>query len=59
MVSDPVQARLLEIISAKKKGRKRPAKAKAEEDHPSNVVDIMDVLRKSISSEKTKKTKGQ
>ncbi|APG88803.1 DNA repair protein (plasmid) [Sinorhizobium americanum CCGM7] len=59
MVSDPVQARLLDIISAKKKGRKRPAKAKAEEEErPSNVVNIMDALRKSLSSEKKKKSKS-
>ncbi|MBP1887275.1 Ku protein [Sinorhizobium mexicanum] len=59
MVSDPVQARLLEIISAKKKGRKRPAKAKAEAgEQPSNVINIMDALRKSISSERKKKKKS-
>ncbi len=52
MVTDPVQAKLLDIIAAKKKGRKRPAKAKAETDTaPSNVINIMDALRKSISSE--------
>lgn len=53
MVSDPVQARLLDIIAEKKKGRKRPARetAAAEEPAPSNVINIMDALRKSISSE--------
>jgi DNA end-binding protein Ku len=52
MVSDPVQARLLEIIAAKKKGGKRPAKAKTElEAAPSNVINIMEALRKSISSD--------
>lgn len=55
MVNDPVQDRLLDIIASKKKGKKRPAKPKAEpEETPSNVVNIMDALRKSISSE-TKK----
>jgi DNA end-binding protein Ku len=49
MVSDPVQARLLDIIAAKKKGTKRPARATAEAETPSNVVNIMDALRKSIS----------
>lgn len=51
MVDDPVQDRLLDIIASKKKGRKKPAKAKAEpEEQPSNVVNIMDALRKSIST---------
>lgn len=50
MVGDPVQDRLLEIIAAKKKG-KRPAKAKPAQERPSNVVNIMDALRRSIASE--------
>lgn len=50
MVGDPVQERLLEIIAAKKKG-KRPAKAKPAAERPSNVVNIMDALRRSIASE--------
>jgi DNA end-binding protein Ku len=49
MVSDPIQARLLDIIAEKKKGIMRPARAKAETETPSNVVSIMDALRKSIS----------
>ncbi|MDQ0393872.1 non-homologous end joining protein Ku [Labrys monachus] len=52
MVSDPVQDRLLEIIAAKKKGRKRPARAKAAQpDAPTNVINIMDALRRSLSAE--------
>jgi DNA end-binding protein Ku len=52
MVSDPVQKKLLDIIASKKKGRKRPAKARAEQEAtPSNVISIMDALRKSISQE--------
>jgi len=52
LVEDPVQERLLEIIEAKKKGRKRPAKAKAPEpEAPSNVIDIMDALRKSLAAQ--------
>ena len=52
MVDDPVQDRLLEIIAAKKKGKKRPAAAKATEvEPPSNVINIMDALRKSIAGE--------
>ena len=49
MVEDPVQQNLLDIIAAKKKGR-RPSKHKAPE-RPSNVVSIMDALRKSIAAE--------
>lgn len=53
MVADPVQANLLDLIASKKKGRKRPAKAKtAEPETPSNVVNIMDALRQSLSSDK-------
>ena len=56
MVSDPVQARLLDIIAAKKKGRKRQAKSGTEtEAPPSNVINIMDALRKSIGSEGKKR----
>lgn len=53
MVTDPVQERLLDIIASKKKGRKKAAKAQAQPDErPSNVVNIMDALRKSISAER-------
>ncbi|HVK91428.1 MAG TPA: Ku protein [Mycoplana sp.] len=53
MVDDPVQEKLLEIIAAKKKGRKKPAKEKAEEPPapPSNVINIMEALRKSVAAE--------
>lgn len=53
MAGDPVQARLLDIIAAKKKGRKRPARSKPAETEatPSNVINIMDALRKSIGKE--------
>lgn len=51
MAHDPVQDRLLEIIAARKKGRKKPAKAKPAADKPSNVVNLMDALKKSIASE--------
>jgi DNA end-binding protein Ku len=52
MLRDPVQDRLRDIIAAKQKGR-RPAKkaAKPAPDKPTNVVNIMDALRKSIASE--------
>lgn len=51
MADDPVQDRLLDIIAAKKKGRKRPAKQKAPPPTAGNVINIMDALRKSIKAE--------
>lgn len=52
MFSDPVQAKLLEIIAAKKKGRKGAAPVKPAASVPSsNVINIMDALKKSIASE--------
>lgn len=56
LVQDPVQAQLLDIIAAKRKGRKRPAKTKAEAEPASgNVISIMDALKKSIASESKQK----
>lgn len=56
MVGDPVQDRLKDIIAARQKKTRKPAKkAKAEEpepETPSNVVSIMDALKKSIAREK-------
>jgi DNA end-binding protein Ku len=52
MVADPVQERLLEIIEAKKKTLTKPAKAKSAPASQSNVVNIMDALRKSVAAEK-------
>jgi DNA end-binding protein Ku len=52
MADDPVQARLIDIIASKKKGTKPRVKGKAEpQSAPSNVISIMDALRKSISSD--------
>ena len=51
MADDPVQDRLLEIIAAKKKGRKRPAKPKSAPPTSGNVINIMDALRKSLKAE--------
>jgi DNA end-binding protein Ku len=54
MVEDPVQDKLHEIIAAKKK--KGGAKSKAKADHPeetssaSNVVSLMDALKKSLEN---------
>ena len=60
MVSDPVQERLLEIVDAKKKGAKKAkakAKPSAEAEPASNVINIMDALRRSVAS--AKKPKGR
>lgn len=62
MVSDPVQEKLIDIIAAKRRG-KRPAKAKAapESEHAGadNVIDIMDALRRSLASDKGGKKKSR
>ncbi len=58
MVHDPVQERLVEIISEKRKNV-RPARPKAEPaPSASNVVNIMDALRRSVAEE-AKGTKGK
>jgi DNA end-binding protein Ku len=54
MVADPVQERLLDIITAKKKSLKKPAKTKGKPTAsapPNNVVNIMDALKKSVAAE--------
>jgi len=55
MLDDPVQERLLKDIAAKNKGRRRsPVKAKPEaEPVASNVVSIVDALRKSLAADKS------
>jgi len=50
LLGDPVQAGLLKLIAAKKKGA-RAAKPKRAAAAPSNVVNIMDALRKSIAAD--------
>lgn len=58
MASDPVQDKLLDIIAAKKKGRKAAPKAAERTGAPtSNVINIMDALKNSLASER--KTKGR
>ncbi len=56
MVADPVQERLSDIIAAKKKALKKPAKSQRRSSgapsEPSNVINIMDALKKSVASEK-------
>lgn len=54
MVIDPVQQRLLDIIAAKKKALKKPSKIKKAPisvPSASNVINIMDALKKSVAAE--------
>ncbi|MBA9032894.1 non-homologous end joining protein Ku [Rhizobium leguminosarum] len=54
MVSDPIQESLLKIIAEKKKALKPPkkaAKGKPDATQASNVVNIMDALKKSVAAE--------
>jgi len=57
MVSDPVQENLKQLIAAKqKKGRgARKPKAADEPEPATNVISMMDALRKSISQETKKR----
>ncbi len=59
MVSDPIQESLLKLIEEKKKllkPKKKTAKSKDTHAPGSNVVNIMDALRKSVADElKTRK----
>lgn len=52
MVKDPVQDRLLDIIKAKQAPKRKSRAKKAEADVPapqSNVIDLMEALRKSLN----------
>jgi DNA end-binding protein Ku len=52
MVHDPVQERLLDIVASKRKGKRPPKMAKEEEpERPSNVISIVDALKKSLAAE--------
>lgn len=52
MVNDPVQESLLKLIDEKKKALKPKKKtAKTKEAPASNVINIMDALRKSVADE--------
>ena len=57
MVADPVQAGLLDIIAAKEGREKGQGEPKAEPEPPSNVINIMDALRRSVAG--VKKPKGR
>ncbi len=52
MADDPVQDRLLDIIAARKKGKKVKKPTEPKPDHPSNVIDIMTALKKSLAAER-------
>lgn len=49
MVEDPVQKDLLALIRNRKKAAKSKKKAAEKEETPSNVVNLMDALKKSIA----------
>jgi DNA end-binding protein Ku len=55
MVIDPVQDWLLDLIAEKKRAMKKPSKGKAKAPAsapaPSNVINIMDALKKSVAAE--------
>ena len=58
MVADPVQERLLDIIEAKKKGAGKAKTRRAEPEEeatPSNVINIMDALKRSVAAAKKPK----
>ena len=52
MADDPVQESLLDIIAQRKKGKKTKKRAEAKPEEPSNVIDIMSALKKSLASER-------
>ncbi|KKX30647.1 Ku protein [Rhizobium sp. LC145] len=54
LADDPVQERLLDIISERKKGKKTKKRAEQPaEERPSNVIDIMSALKKSLAAERS------
>jgi len=56
LVQDPVQEHLLEIIAAKKKGLRLVRKSKdAPSERQSNVISIMDALKKSLDADGKRK----
>lgn len=58
LMKDPVQGRLQEMIEAKRRGRKRAAKPRAELPRDTGkVVSIIDALKRSISAETGAKRK--
>jgi len=55
LVADPVQESLLEIIAAKRRGKRRKAPKAVAAERPGNVVSILDALRSSIAAERPKR----
>ena len=54
MVTDPIQESLLKLIASKKKGLKPTRKTDSKKDKsekPSNVINIMDALKKSVEAD--------
>jgi DNA end-binding protein Ku len=62
MVKDPVQAKLKEIIKAKEspKRKSKPGKtdAEPETEAPTNVINLMAALKKSLENKPSQKAKG-
>lgn len=55
LVEDPVQDRLVDLIAAKQKGRKRPARRKDDAPRDTGkVVSIIDALKRSIAADKAR-----
>ncbi|MDQ0347485.1 Ku protein [Ancylobacter vacuolatus] len=55
LVRDPLQANLKQLIAAKTKKRpakRRSARASEDDETPTNVVNIMDALKKSLAAER-------
>ena len=60
ILTDPVQENLQELIAAKEKATRPAAKRKkVEPKAATNVIDIMDALRKSVAAETGKKKAGR
>ncbi|MCS0493975.1 Ku protein [Ancylobacter sp. MQZ15Z-1] len=60
LVHDPMQDELRALIEAKKKHRRTPkAKKGAEQETPTNVVNIMDALKSSLAAETKGRGKGR
>ena len=51
LVHDPVEDRLVALIEARRKGRKRP-KAAAPKPQGAEVIDIMEALKRSLAAER-------